>query len=260
MNTRSGFSLFLSNFCRIPFCSRALVLAALLQAGCLFIGGQRFSDFSTATPLDRGDVVVLGFLGGRESWDSSRSGVRRLALKLRQRNLSQVHVETVENTKRDLALRLIREALDWNDNRTLEPAEKGDARIILYGQSFGGAAVIKLSRMLQQEGIPVILTVQIDSVGRGDAVIPSNVRFAANLYQDDGVIISGESMIRAEDPEKTTILGNFRFDYDDKDIDLSDVPWYKLLFRVAHTRMNYDPEVWSKVESLILEHLPAEGR
>jgi thioesterase domain-containing protein len=69
----------------------------------------------------------------------------------------------------------------------------------LYGQSFGGAAVVKLARQLDKLGVPVLLTVQIDSVGRGDARIPPNVARAASLFQRNGVLISGEAPIVAED-------------------------------------------------------------
>ena len=35
---------------------------------------------------------------------------------------------------------------------------------------------------------------------RGDGSIPTNVRAALNLYQDNGAVIRGERPIRAEDP------------------------------------------------------------
>lgn len=234
----------------------ALVLPA--QLSCLFFHGQRYRDFSVATPLPARQHLVLGFLGGRESWDDPDQGVRQLALKLRGMKIDAA-VETVENKKRDLALRLIADCFDRDRDGRLDDREKGRVRLILYGQSFGAAAVVKLARQLQARQIPVLLTVQIDSVGRGDAVIPPNVASAANLFQNNGLLIKGESEIRAEDPERTRILGNFRFDYSKKKIDLSGVNWFKRLFRVAHTKMGQDPEVWQLVERLILEALgPAQ--
>jgi hypothetical protein len=80
--------------------------------------------------------------------------------------------------------------------------------LILYGQSFGGAAVVKLARELEVMGVPVLLTVQVDSVGRGDGIIPANVARAANLFQRNGLFIRGEPKIRAQDPSRTTIIGN----------------------------------------------------
>ena len=145
--------------------------------------------------------------------------------------------------------------LEWGGQ--FENQQRASARLVVYGQSFGGAAVVKLARQLKELGVPVLLTVQVDSVGRGDKVIPSNVRRAANLFQRDGPIIKGEREIRAEDPNKTTIVGNFKFDYEGKEIDLSEVSWLKRLFQAAHTKMDHDPEVWALVEKLILEAIPA---
>ena len=103
--------------------------------------------------------------------------------------------------------------------------------------------------------VPVALMVQIDSIGRDDKMIPPNVARAANLFQRNGWFIRGEPEIRAEDPARTTIIGNFKYDYGHKQIDVSRVPFMKKAFRIAHTRMEYDPDVWTKVEELILDSI-----
>ena len=228
-----------------------------LIAGLLFpecsARGQRYRDFITPTPLQRDEILVLGFMGGRDTWDNDQRGVRQLALKLRARKLPGVHLETVENKKRGVALELIHNAFHRDRNGTLDEAERRGVRLILYGHSFGGAAVVKLARQLQKMSLPVLLSIQIDSVGRNDALIPPNVRRAANLFQGNGIFIRGEPEIRAEDARKTTILGNFNYDYRHKKIDISHVSWFKKSFRVAHTKMGHDPEVWTRVERLILE-------
>lgn len=235
-----------------------LIVLGLLPEG-MSSRGQRYASFVTRTPVPPDHYLILGLMGGRDSWDDDRRAVRKLALKIRSMNLPCVHVETVENTKRRLALELVKKALDQNRDGQLNREERASARLILYGQSFGGAAVVKFARQLKAIDVPVLLTVQIDSVGRNDALIPSNVAHAANLFQSDGIFIRGEPEIRAEDPQKTKILGNFRFDYHDKKIDLSDVPWFKKAFRVAHTKMEHDPAVWAKVEDLILNHVNCRG-
>jgi hypothetical protein len=232
--------------------SRAVLCLVLSSGG--IVHGQRYQDFTTPTPLKDGDFLIVGFMGGRESWDNRKRGVRKLALKLRAANLPGVHVETVENKKRRRALELIRNAFDRDRDGRLDGRERTSARVIVYGQSFGGAAVVKLARQLKEMRVPVLLTVQVDSVGRGDKVIPSNVGRAANLFQRDGLIIKGERAIRPEDPRKTTIVGNFKFDYDGKKkIDLSEVSWLKRLFQAAHTKMDHDLEVWALVERIILD-------
>ena len=226
-----------------------------LLAGQCLAPGQNYQDFITATPLPANHALVVGFMGGREPWNNDKRWVRKLALKLRGVNLPGVHVETVENTRPQLAIELIKNAFDRNQDRTLDALERSNARLIVYGHSFGGAAVVKLARELEEMDLPILLTVQIDSVGRGDGVIPPNVRQAANLFQPNGLFIRGEPEIRAQDPTKTTIVGNFEYDYRRKNIDLSHVSWWKKLFRTAHTKMGHDPEVWMQVERLILNAL-----
>ncbi len=236
-----------------------VALAGMLGSTLLDPAGvtraQRYAAFTTPTPLGPSETLVLGFLGGRDAWNDDRRAVRALALRLRAMELPGVRVETVENTKRAVALRLIREAFDRNSDGRLDDAERAGARLIVYGQSFGGAAVVKLAKQLEELGVPILLTVQIDSVGMGDAVIPPNVRRAANLYQDSGWIIEGEAPIRAADPERTEIIGNFEYDYRDSDIDISHVSFWRKFFRYAHTRMEFDAAVWSHVETLILGEL-----
>jgi len=206
----------------------ALLSISLLLSACIFRRPQRYSDFITPTPLPPDQYLVIGFLGGRQPWNNAKEGTRRLALEL------------------------IRNAFDRNQDGRLDEAERQRVRLILYGQSFGGAAVVKLARELQALDIPVLLTVQIDSVGREDAEIPANVQAAANLFQHDGRLIRGEAEIRAEDLQKTKILGNFRFSYQDKQVDMSDVTWHKRIFRDAHAKMDRDTEVWTQVEELIV--------
>ena len=240
----------------------ALLLAFSLicsSGGCFFSRGQRYAHFTTRTPLPEGAVLIIGIMGGREPWDNDQRGVRRLALKLREMAPSSLHVETIENQKRQLAVELIRNCLDRDQNRTLSRSERRSMQLILYGQSFGGAAVLKLARQLQALDVPVLLTLQIDSVGRDDSQVPDNVAFAANLFQRNGWFIRGEPEIQASDARRTVILGNFEFDYRDKHIDLSRVSWFKKIFRTAHTKMDYDPAVWEKVEVLIWETLRDAG-
>ena len=240
----------------------ACLLGVLTGSG---ISAQRYENFTTRTPLDERSVLIVGFMGGRESWNNDRRGVRRLALKLRAMDLQGVHVETVENTKRHVAVDLVRRAFDRSGDGRLDESERASARVIVYGQSFGGAAVVKFARQLEAMGLSILLTVQVDSVGRGDVVIPANVARAINLFQRDGLTVRGEREIRAADPSRTTILGNHRFTYEGKKIDLSEVSWFKRLLQRAHTKMDHDPAVWALVEKTVLDEIvrrlpPSGGR
>jgi len=47
-----------------------------------------------------------------------------------------------------------------------------------------------MARLLEKDGIPVLLTVQVDSVSKGqdDKLISANVAQAINFYQIDGLL------------------------------------------------------------------------
>jgi hypothetical protein len=216
------------------------------------LSGQSPADFITPSPLPAGDVLIIGFLGGWERWDNEHRGVRRLALRLRQGAIPGVHIETIENHNRAAGLALIRRVLDADRNGILDNGERSAVRLILYGQSFGGAAVVKLARELEKLDVPVALTVQIDSVGRDDDVIPANVRHAANFFQQTRLTIRGEKNIRAADPSRTAILANDQYKYPLLLARNYPDSWLRRTFGGGHASMDADPAVWSRVEALIL--------
>jgi hypothetical protein len=225
------------------------------QAGCSWFNRQRYDHFTTRTPLEEQNVLVIGILGGNERWDDDSRGIRQLALKLEAMGLTDVEVETLENRKLDLAMELIHGAFDRNLDNHLDYYERSSAQLILFGHSLGGSAVIKLSRRLKEMDMPVLLTVQVDSVGFKDHVVPSNVLRAANLFQQNGWILKGEEKIDAEDPRSTNIIANIEFDYSEKEVDMSGVPWERSLFSVPHSKMDADPEVWAMVEEMIINEI-----
>lgn len=211
---------------------------------------QRLSQLATPTPLPAGSTLVIGFLGGYDRWNDEHRSVRRLVLKLREH--PGVYAESISNHHQALALRLIREAFDTNQNGRLDPDETAGARVVLFGQSWGGSAAIAVASDLQKSGIPVLLTVQIDSVGAHDSLIPPNVRAAVNFYQHDPfTTIHGRSRIRAADPLRTTILGNFESTYIFRSVDESNASKARQVFGGSHTKMELDPVVWSRVEQYI---------
>jgi hypothetical protein len=226
----------------------AVVLS--LQTGCAYLTTQQHFHLSTPTPLSDDQTLIIGFLGGRQLWDDDSRGVRQLAVKLDEMNLEKAEIETFQNRRRDLAMEFIHKALDRNEDDILDSQERASARLILYGQSLGGSAVVKLSEALEKIDIPVLLTVQVDSVGFSDHLIPSNVSKAVNIYQSNDWIFSGEDEIMAIDPEATSIVANIEFDYSDKEVD-----WQRRLFSTPHSMMDADPEVWALVEELILDEL-----
>jgi hypothetical protein len=203
-------------------------------------------------------VIVIGFVGGFVSRDDMIHGPVQLAARLRQDCPPGVHVEVLENRRREAAHAEIMRLVDVNRDGKLSPEEKKDARIILYGHSWGASEAVTLARELGKDGIPVLLTVQVDSVpklGENDKDIPANVAEAANFYEQDGWL-HGRPQIRAADPSRTHIIGNFRSDYKANPIRCDQYPWWDRFFTKAHTEMECDPKVWSQVESLIQSRLP----
>lgn len=138
------------------------------------------------------------------------------------------------------------------------PEEKQDARIIIYGMSWGASEAVTLARQLERDGIPVLLTIQVDSItkiGENDELIPANVSEAANFYQPNGTL-HGRSKIHAADATRTRILGDFRFNYKMKPVRCEKYPWYDRVFAKSHTEIECDPVVWNQVETLIRSKLP----
>ncbi len=216
--------------------------ALTLLRGLLFL-------FAFSAPSQ---TLVLGIAGGWEPADAPWTIASRIAFHLQIQQFPDTTFKTVANHHLDDAKELITQSVDTNHDGTLDPQERSEARIILYGQSLGGAATINLCRWLKKQRIPVRLNVQIDSVGLRDGKIPSNVKEAANLYQRDVGPIRGQSKIKPEDPKKTRILGNWRYRYPRKKlIDTSEWPIAHRLIVNSHLKMEFDPEVSAKVEELI---------
>jgi hypothetical protein len=205
-------------------------------------------------------VIVIGFVGGFVSRDDMVHGPVQLAAQLRKDCPPGVHVEVLENRRREAARAEIMRLVDVNRDGALSPEEKKNARIILYGHSWGASEAVTLARELGKEDIPVLLTVQVDSVpkpGENDKDIPANVAEAANFYEQDGWL-HGRPQIRAADPTRTHIIGNFRVDYKANPIRCDQYPWWDRFFTKAHTEMECDPKVWTQVESLIQSRLPQQ--
>ncbi len=220
--------------------------ALSLLRGLLFL-------FAFSAPAQ---TLVLGIAGGWEPADAPWTITRRIATHLEFQSFPDTTFETFGNHHLDQAKERITRHLDINHDGVLDQQERTQARLVLYGQSLGGAATINLCRWLKKQQIPVRLNVQIDSVGLRDGKVPSNVKEAANLYQRDFGPIRGQSKIKPEDPKQTRILGNWRYRYPrDKVIDTTEWPLGHRLIVNPHLKMEFDPEVSAKVEELIANTL-----
>lgn len=239
-------------------CLAAVV--CLLFVTCNAIGQTALKP-PAAVSVSHAPTIVIGFVGGFVKHDDPAYGTVRLAQRLRSKYSSGIVVRVFENHHEKQARHELLRLLDTDHDGTLSPAEKQSARIVIFGHSWGGSETVTLARQLDAASIPVLLTVQVDSVrkfGENDAVIPANVAQAANFYQPNG-IIRGRTKIRAADPSSTDILGNFRFDYKAHPLSCGQYPWHDRIFMKTHMEMDCDPRVWNKVESLIRSKLPDEA-
>ena len=235
----------------------SLLLLSLFATAAL---GQALAESVQPSVAAEPPAIVIGFVGGYVSHTNMVHAEVQLAARLRNEySPRSVHVQAFENHHGELAHVEILKLLDTDHDGSLSAAEKQDARIIFYGHSWGASESVYMARDLAKDGIPVLLTIQVDSVTknyRNDSLIPANVKQAVNFYQPRG-LVRGESKIRAADPASTQILGNFRIDYASHPVSCSSYPWWDRFLVKPHTEIECDPNVWQQVETLIRSNLPA---
>jgi len=236
-----------------PF--RFAVAASLL---CTLPASSPAADGAIGHPVPQHpSFIVVGFTGGFVRHDDPHQGPVQLAARLQQAFSNDAYVQVFENRHRKAALHTIVHLLDTDHDGSLSVAERARARVILFGHSWGAAAVVLLARELDRAGIPVLLTIQVDSVAKfwqQDAVIPDNVAAAANFYQPHG-LVHGRALIWAANGSKTRILGNYRFDYHQTPVECHGISWFDRTFMSNHMKSECDPNLWSEVEALVRQRL-----
>jgi hypothetical protein len=197
-------------------------------------------------------AIVIGFLGGFVKRDDMKHPEVVFATYLRSRYGPAVTAEVFGNHDAKQALDFILENV--NPAKPSSPAPgKPNPKIILYGHSWGASQVVEFARELERHGIPVALTIQVDSVrkmGQNDRTVSANVAKAVNFYQRKG-LTPGRPLIIPEDAERTKILGNFRMTYKDPEIRCDNYRWLSRIFNKPHHLIENDPHVWDQIVSLI---------
>ena len=234
-----------------------MILAATLPASAR---GVNTAVVRPDAPVPASNIVI-GFVGGFVGHDNPHHGPVQLAQRIRQTAPQGTYVRVFENRRRKRAYDAVVALLDTNHDGILSPEEKDRARIILFGHSWGAAAAVLLARDLRRGGIPVLLTVQVDSVAKlwqNDSVIPDNVAEAVNFYQTAG-IVHGRRQIFAADPAKTAILGNYRMDYKKAPVDCPGASWADRFFTPGHMQSECDLHLWSEIENLVKQRLSPQA-
>ncbi len=198
-------------------------------------------------------TIIIGFVGGFVRSDDMKHPEVQFAANLREAYPSEVHAEVFSNHDGKHALHRVLQLLSQDGRGVPTSLEKEKARIIIYGHSWGASQAVTLARDLGRLDIPVSLTILLDSVhkpGHDDAVIPPNVRNFVNFYQTRG-LIHGRSRIRASDPKRTNMIGNFRMEYRDHHIKCDNYPWIARHLNKPHHELENDPMVWEQIASMI---------
>lgn len=228
------------------------VLLAMAAPSAFAQGPPLASRSSAHSP-----TVVLGFVGGFVKNDDSRHPEVQIIHRLSEQDSPALHAAVFQNRRTAEALEQVIRWLDTDGDGQLSAQEKQSARIILFGHSWGGSAVITLAEDLGRLGIPILLTIQVDSVNKGwghDCVIPGNVAKATDFYQTRGVL-HGCRIIHAEDSHRTQITGNYEFEYTAQPAGCRSFSWFNRHVFITHNAIGCDPRVWSQVEGEIRAQL-----
>jgi hypothetical protein len=208
-----------------------------------------------------GKTIIIGFVGGFVKKDDRRHPEVHFAEYLRDRYPSDVFAEVFSNHEGQKVLRQVLRLLDTDHDGDLSTKEKQQARIIIYGHSWGASETVSLARKLGEHGIPVLLTIQMDTIakpGQNGATISPNVANAVNFYQSRGPL-HGRSEILAADPTRTKIIGNFQMTYEGYHVNCDNYSWYARFFNKPHHEIENDPRVWDQAALLIDAQLSNPG-
>jgi hypothetical protein len=198
-------------------------------------------------------AIIIGFVGGFVKPDDVNHPEVLFATYLQNRYGSAVHVGIFGNHEGTRAIEETTLRLATKDRGFLSPEEKEPVKIILYGHSWGASEVLSFAKELQRHGIPIALTIQIDSVkkfGRSDRMVPENVAKAVNFYQRKG-ITPGEQLIVPADATRTKILGNFQMSYESHQVNCDNYGWLSRVFNKPHHQIENDPQIWDQILSLL---------
>ncbi len=229
-----------------------VVVNTQVRAALSLVCSKRASD---RPPASAQGLIVIGFLGGfAKNGDTNHPEVW-FGDYLRERYSSAAEVSVVSNHQRRKTLSDLQRLLDTDHDGDLTAAEKSEAKIILYGHSWGASEAISFAKELGRLDIPVLLTIQIDIVpkpGQQSTVIPPNVEAAINLFQSEKRgLLHGRPEVIAEDPDRTEIIGNLRMSYEGRHVDCRNYPWLPRTFNKPHHEIENDARVWKLIASLI---------
>src|SRR5271157_2769203 len=155
-------------------------------------------------------VLYVGIVGGLETPSNRRSGVVQIRDALRGPTYTGVCARTFSPYHWTSGRRWILKHFPSHPGPMTADELKQAPKVVLVGHSLGGWAVLSVARGLDRKGIPVELTIQVDSVGVTDRTVPSNVKAAAIFYARDILMLMTTKKIKVEDARQTRLVANIR--------------------------------------------------
>lgn len=205
-------------------------------------------------------TIVIGFVGGFANPRDEKHPEVLFAAYLREHYGAGFHAQVFSNHDEKGALRYVLQLLDSNHDGFLSAEEKRNARIMIYGHSWGASETAAFASELGRRAIPVLLTIQVDIIPKFRQKpfrISANVESAINFYQSEG-LLQGRPEISASDAARTSIIGNFRFTYSHRSVNCDNYPWMARTFNKPHHEIENDPDVWDWIASLINANISGE--
>lgn len=155
-------------------------------------------------------ILYAGFVGAMETSNHKASGVVEIRDVLRGPDYPDVCAKSFTPVSTEACLSWILGQFPSHGGTFTEEEIEQAPRIILVGHSMGGWAILGVARDLRERGVPVELTVQVDSVGITDYTVPSNVKESAIFHARDLLMFMTTKNLRMEDPQKTKLVANVR--------------------------------------------------
>jgi hypothetical protein len=187
--------------CLLPIaCSSQQTSAALSEAQ----SGIQTKEYRDKTCK----VVYLGIVGGTEPSNNRHSGVVQIRDVLRGPNYPEVCAKTFTPYFWTSGFHWILTHFPSHSGQLTSEESEAAPKVILVGHSLGGWGVLSVARNLSSKGIPVELSVQIDSVGITDRTVPRNVKAAAIFHANDAMFLLTTKTIKLEDPSQTKLVEN----------------------------------------------------
>ena len=155
-------------------------------------------------------ILYAGIVGGLETPNNKRSGVVQMRDTLGGPIYTYICAKTFSpyhwTTGRNWILNYFPKHPGPMSEVELEQAPK----VVIVGHSLGGWAALSVARSLDSKGIPVELTVQVDSVGVTDRTVPKNVKAAAIFHARDILMLLTTKKITVKDASQTKLVANIR--------------------------------------------------